>query len=648
MLHPVKMQKIRLFALKPAADNLIRDLHSMGIMEISVSQRAGDLEEGRPLGSFDEISKQHVRMRGIKNALLQFLPKNYETGAGIDSSAIPDSISSAKGITIDSRLKELQEERAKVENSLSRLREELLLANRISYFENIDFTALETKTTGSVLGTIRREKLADLQEALAKVPGSESAFKMLYLIEGDTVLVLILYKKGYDLDPILNVAGLIRIILPQNLGYPQKYILWLLHEIKSNEKRENEIQSEISSMAAEHYSRVSALESQLSVEADRAEIASHFSSSNLVFIIEGWLKKADVAVLEKSLGKYDGKVQLQEIRASHDEAPPTFLENPTSAANSVQFMTEDFSLPRASEIDPTFIFFVTVPLLYGMIVGDVIYGIMSIFIALFFMKKFANSLLMSSVSKLWLFSSIPAILFGLIFDEWAGMSHLHILEILEKWGVLSLETLGIHEPLYLGLSRLHNVATLLAIMLYVGMIHLAFGFIIGAINEWHHNKKHAIGKLAWIGVELGGYITIGAFVLNAVPADLGPFGGALLGISTILIAWSEGAAGILELPGIAGNVFSYLRIAIVGLVGTILAELINSLFMPLPSQGLMVLVFFPLLFALHMINAFIAMFEAIIQGGRLNVIEFRFKFTQGDGRLFAPFSVSPTERNISR
>ncbi|HIH22540.1 TPA: hypothetical protein HA238_02325 [Candidatus Micrarchaeota archaeon] len=648
MLHPVKMQKIRLFALKPAADNLIRDLHSMGIMEISVSQRAGDLEEGRPLGSFDEISKQHVRMRGIKNALLQFLPKNYETGAGIDSSAIPDSISSAKGITIDSRLKELQEERAKVENSLSRLREELLLANRISYFENIDFTALETKTTGSVLGTIRREKLADLQEALAKVPGSESAFKMLYLIEGDTVLVLILYKKGYDLDPILNVAGLIRIILPQNLGYPQKYILWLLHEIKSNEKRENEIQSEISSMAAEHYSRVSALESQLSVEADRAEIASHFSSSNLVFIIEGWLKKADVAVLEKSLGKYDGKVQLQEIRASHDEAPPTFLENPTSAANSVQFMTEDFSLPRASEIDPTFIFFVTVPLLYGMIVGDVIYGIMSIFIALFFMKKFANSLLMSSVSKLWLFSSIPAILFGLIFDEWAGMSHLHILEILEKWGVLSLETLGIHEPLYLGLSRLHNVATLLAIMLYVGMIHLAFGFIIGAINEWHHNKKHAIGKLAWIGVELGGYITIGAFVLNAVPADLGPFGGALLGISTILIAWSEGAAGILELPGIAGNVFSYLAIAIVGLVGTILAELINSLFMPLPSQGLMVLVFFPLLFALHMINAFIAMFEAIIQGGRLNVIEFRFKFTQGDGRLFAPFSVSPTERNISR
>ena len=408
---------------------------------------------------------------------------DYETGTEL--SLVSDPVSSAKEITIDSRLKELQEERAKVENSISRLREELILANRLSYFENIDFTALETKTTGSVLGTIRREKLADLQGALTKALGSESS-KMLYLIEGDTVLVLILYKKGYDLDPILNVAGLIRITLPQNLGYPQKYVLWLLHEIKSNEKRENEIQSEISSLAAEYYSRVSALESHLSIEADRAEIASHFSSSNLVFIIEGWLKKADVAVLEKSLGKYNGKVQLQEIRASQDEVPPTFLENPTSAANSVQFMTEDFSLPRASEIDPTFIFFVTVPLLYGMIVGDVIYGIMSIFIALFFMKKFANSPLMSSVSKLWLFSSIPAILFGLIFDEWAGMSHLHILEILEKWGVLSLETLGIHEPLYLGLSRLHNVATLLAIMLYVGMIHLAFGFIIGAINEWHH------------------------------------------------------------------------------------------------------------------------------------------------------------------
>ena len=78
MLHPVKMQKIRLFALKPAADNLIRDLHSMGIMEISVSQRASGLEEGRPLDSFDEISKQHVRMRGIKNALLQFFAEECQ------------------------------------------------------------------------------------------------------------------------------------------------------------------------------------------------------------------------------------------------------------------------------------------------------------------------------------------------------------------------------------------------------------------------------------------------------------------------------------------------------------------------------------------------------------------------------------------
>jgi len=42
---------------------------------------------------------------------------------------------------------------------------------------------------------------------------------------------------------------------------------------------------------------------------------------------------------------------------------------------------------------------------------------------------------------------------------------------------------------------------------------------------------------------------------------------------------------------------------------------------------------------LHALNTFIAMFEALIQGGRLSIIEFRTKFMKGGGEFFRPFSI---------
>jgi V/A-type H+-transporting ATPase subunit I len=98
--------------------------------------------------------------------------------------------------------------------------------------------------------------------------------------------------------------------------------------------------------------------------------------------------------------------------------------------------------------------------------------------------------------------------------------------------------------------------------------------------------------------------------------------------------------GVLEIPGLSGNVLSYMRIAVVGVVGTILAELINEMLMPLPQQGIMALVFFPLFIILHMVNTFIAMFEAMIQGGRLNILEFKSKFVKGGGKIFEPFALT--------
>ena len=149
------------------------------------------------------------------------------------------------------------------------------------------------------------------------------------------------------------------------------------------------------------------------------------------------------------------------------------------------------------------------------------------------------------------------------------------------------------------------------------------------MNEWEHNKKHAIGKLSWIGIEVGGTLAITALLFGALPQIVGYGALAFMGLSIAVLAATEGLIGIIEVPGLMGNVLSYTRIALVGVAGVMLAEVINLFFTPLPSQGIFALITFPLLILLHSINAFIAMFEALIQGGRLNIVEFRSKFLHG-------------------
>jgi V/A-type H+-transporting ATPase subunit I len=278
------------------------------------------------------------------------------------------------------------------------------------------------------------------------------------------------------------------------------------------------------------------------------------------------------------------------------------------------------------------VYFITLPILYGMIVGDVMYGLLSVLISMFLLNKFKGSYVMTNVSRIWMYSAVATIFWGIIFNEWGGAGHEYWLGP-EGYGLIS-------GPLYNGFHRLHEVAMLIAITAIVGILHLTIGFIIGAYNHWGHHRKHSYAKIAWIGVLYGGTLAISSIMFGVFPEMVGFAGIGLLLLSAVGLAIFEGIIGILEIPGLLGNVLSYTRIAAVGIVGVVIAELVNDAFAPLPSKGIvMAIIFFPLFVLLHFANCFVAMFEALIQGGRLNIVEFRSKFLEGGGRAFMPFSM---------
>lgn len=624
MFRPSKMQKFRIIAIKSVVEKLIKKLHELGIVEIEIL-RDGSVEKATELESFAQISSQLVRIRGIHSLFSKYLKMPKPLYA-------ENSVENANEIKIDAQLKILQTESDQLSNDLDSIKSELDIMKDLRGFDNIDFSKLNTKTLSYFLGEVGRENFQFFRQKL-----NSSGVKTIleYSLAPNKAIILLLYERSGEssINKIIDDYDCKSIVLPANLSIPSKYRLWLEREKSIKFKRIDQLNREINNIALSNGQAISNLEYSLSIEADRSQISSKFSTTKSCYLLQGWIKKSEFSRLEKEISIFEG-VALQATGSNAHESSPIILENPESTT-PFQFLTETYSLPNSEELDPTFLYFITVPLLYGMIVGDVIYGILSIILGLYLKSKFSKSKILNSVTKMWIFGAVPSIFFGLIFDEWAGMDHFHLAELLSSWGL----NIGIAGSLYSGFSRVHNLPLLLGITLLIGLVHIALGLLLGIISDWNHSKKHAFAKISWLGIEVGGFLAIGGIMFFLFPPVAINIGLAILGLSVVGLILTEGIVGVLEIPGLSGNVVSYSRIAVVGLVGVIIAEIINQFFVPQPSQGFMAILFFLIFMLLHTVNAFIAMFEALIQGGRLNILEFRSKFMKGGGRLFDPFSM---------
>ena len=74
-------------------------------------------------------------------------------------------------------------------------------------------------------------------------------------------------------------------------------------------------------------------------------------------------------------------------------------------------------------------------------------------------------------------------------------------------------------------------------------------------------------------------------MFNSFPQEFLLPSGIVLIVSVALVIYLEGIIGAMEIPSVAGNVLSFARILAVGLVGTVIAFILNDLAFPSPGQG---------------------------------------------------------------
>ena len=627
MLKPAKMQKSRLVALKSVSRPLLSELHRLGMLEIR--RFGGDsFESGKTMEIYDRVSSSLVRLRSIKSmlGLSGKQPEDLEMD-------LEKTLEEAESFSIEEGLQEKHTLLEKKQNEISSLHSKLDDLKKLSGF-NIDFSKLDSDSLSFSVGTVPLAKLPSLKRELkgvsldSHVLGREGVVAVAY--PSDEAKVELALSR-HNFTPI-DYEG---------FTTPKETDEELREKVSELKVEIEEIKSGINEMAKKYGEKVIKLNYSLGLWSERMLATKEMGFGSKTLILEGWVKADNYDSFRKTLqAKFGDNVYIEKISPGKKEESPVVLDNP-EATYPAQFLVRLFSLPKPSEIDPTIILYVTVPLIYGMMLGDVFYGLISFLLAGWLQTKWKKGGLGYGVASVWKFSAIAGIIFGLIFDEWMGMSSYQLLQLLQEWGLVNLASLGITGPLYHGFHRSAQVSLLIGMSILLGLVHLALGFLLGAINEWHHNKKHAIGKLSWIFIELGGFLAVSSMMFGIFPETVGMAGAGLFVLSVIVMAFTEGPIGLIEIPGLLGNVLSYARIAAVGLVGVLLAELINNSFVPAPEQGIVYAVLMlPLLVLFHVMNIGLAMVECVVQGGRLNLVEFYGKFFQGGGKEFTPFAIT--------
>ena len=462
---------------------------------------------------------------------------------------------------------------------------------------------------------------------------------------------------------------------------------------------------------------------ELSIAVEKGSVPLRIAVSEYSYIIDAWVptKKVDSvkANLEQKLGD-DVYVEFEETRGRNleesESQEPRFQNVPVKQNNGrivceYEYATSLVSVPKYQEIDPTFLIAIFLPLFFGFMVGDMGYAIPFIILGAYGLKKTKHPD-WRAIALVLFFGGIWAFIFGLFFyGEMLGMHfvggeyeagvwewhHDHVAvggtSVTWDWifgakfpewfnhmicsaGTWDSAT-GTWTSGETGIGKLVNVALLLKLSVYVGIVHLFIGILCGVYNIV---KQHG-GKAAFM--EKGGLVfTFFGMILFCLALTQAMFGGSIgdiakgtplillvvaivcLVIGIALNAKAEGGMqAIMGIPEVIGWILSYTRLAAITMSKAGMALAFNYIvfgmiiatrtvgeevvFDPFANVVMLVIGIFLFCF-LHLVVWTLGILSAGLHALRLQFVELMMRFYEGGGESFAPLQEVRTKTFFSK
>jgi len=625
----VEMLPIEIIGLKKNLQLAIQTIRELGCMHIDeitesmgISARPLTLDR-ETLSHQEELSYLVARIEGLLDALSvqeveSVRPKKEDCLAEARNGV--ETLSPTVQSLADQREK-LQTEIASLPRYEATLRKLLPISPPSAHeVGKVTIGILVSRAHVGILDSIGRRVL-DLTAGRAEIVASD--------VDTSTRAMLLVFPEEFtnDVESLLGQEDVSRLRLPSELGEgPPDVVLAVLHRRMVDIPIEiQNIDRELSRLASLWGAKLIAWRDNLRDQIEANSVLPLFGETDMTFVLAGWIPKKDLDRLRESLTEMlDGKVLVRQLSITPEikKLTPVALQNP-GPAKPFESLVNLLALPRYGHIDPTRLMALFFPLFYGMILGDVGYGLLLLVLGFVLLRKLKRGVARDVVIVL-IMGAAWSILFGILYGE--------------AFGTLG-EHLGMHA-LWFDRASADHVAALLIMTLVVGAVHITLGLILGV---WEAFKDRSRNHL----LERGGMLLalISLFLLVGVLAEILPaelktpawvgmiIGVVLLGAS---LGWLGVIMGPIEFIGLIGNVLSYLRIAAIGLASVYLAKVANDV------AGLVGNIFVGIIIALliHALNLVLGAFSPTIHSLRLHYVEFFRKFYEGGGRPYKPFRSS--------
>ncbi|MDD5474046.1 MAG: V-type ATPase 116kDa subunit family protein [Candidatus Methanoperedens sp.] len=355
-------------------------------------------------------------------------------------------------------------------------------------------------------------------------------------------------------------------------------------------------------------------------------VLENFGETRYTYIFEAWVPEGKQHIITASLNEAsNGKKVVYFSTPEFGETPPTMLSNP-GMMKPFETLVKKYGLPSYYEIDPTCILFVTFPLIFGMMYGDVGHGVvlflLSMGIFLSGKERFKKMVKFKDFSPILILCSIFSVFFGFLYGDFFGLKF---------------------QPFWL--SPTEHITYFLELSVWVGVLHLVIGFILNAINLWKNKKDlRAIFQVQWIIFSGSSimfftnflYKEFTIFINGFLVLMLFPMAGMVIG--GMLINSGEGKSSFsgVFIPFYLGlkyalHLMSYMRLLIMALAhSTISITIIAISGHSTVSLALAGFITFVLIIVVET-------FIVFIQTLRLHWVEWFYLFYKGKGTEFLAF-----------
>jgi V/A-type H+-transporting ATPase subunit I len=699
------MTRISVTGSKAVMDDVIETMHELQLLHITDYDGSWEgFRPGDPIEGADETSSKLVTVRALENVL------------DIDETSV-EPVESVDLDDADTRLEQIREEANELDDRRDELESDLRdvedRLDQMALFADLglDLDLLWGYDSLDVL--VGEGNPTQIEQSLA----SEDVENFEVFSGTNSVAAFADMAADADIDDALVGVPFTAYEVPEETGDPASNVEELERKHQQIEAELGKVENELEALKHDSKAFLVALERQLTVDVQKAEAPLRFATTARSFIVEGWISSSRVSDLEAALQDAVGnRVDVDERETAeyndhghaehtdhHDEEltadggepvasegsyePPVVQDNPDTAKPFESLVTM-INRPNYDELDPTFIVFLTYPLAFGFMIGDMGYGLMYMLMGYGMYKAF-DSEVIKSLGVIGIWAGLFTVVFGYLYDDIFGV---HTSE-------LGIEWLPLAGSFHKGLSPVHLDWALLWIVISIvfGVLHLNLGFIFGFINDRSHGIWDAFTEnLSWLVMVNGFFVWVFSehlvgqkpefivgdasalehfFGFTGLPEVVGlvGLGGFAVGIGLALIG--EGGLALIETVTVTlANTLSYLRLVAVLLAKAGMAFVVNLLvfgaysetksqngeevekiIFNLPTEDVSglsqefvglahidpVFVGIPaalLIFVFgHILVLLLGITAAGIQMLRLEYVEFFGKFYEGGGEKFQPF-----------